>query len=756
MRSGFVPTTVSSSLRLMLILLVGLTYVTMSQIYTVAATKKLRSDDGKPGVQLQDYSIGIITTFAGTGTVGFSGDGGPATSASFSFTNGIASDGAGYMYIADRWNYRIRRVTQATGIITTYAGNGTAGYGGDGGAASSASMKQTFAIAFDISGNAFIADGGNNRIRRVSKATGIIRTFAGTGSAGYDGDGAAATSASLNVPWGVAVGGSGNVFIADSVNNRVRVVMKATGIITTYAGNDHIGYGFAGDNVAATSASLSYPSGVALDGAGNLYIADQNNKRIRLVSKATGVITTFAGTGAETTDGDGGSASSASLRSPIGLAVDSSGNVFIAGIDRIRFVSKATGIISTFAGGGSSWRDNGPATSAYLNYPFGVALDGSGNVFIADPYSNVIRVVSPPCSPGTARTSGGSPCTVCSAGTYSAAAGATSCTACPVGLLAAAGATACAAGNKITTIAGTLGVVGSSGDGGPATSATIGYLHGVAVDVSSNVYAADWNYVQMITGSTGIIMAYAGMAFQYGTTGDGGAATSARLGSVEGLAVDVSGNLYIANSYYPNKVRVVMKATGIINTVAGTGANTADFSGDGGAATSAQLNQPMGVVLDTFGNIYISDTMNGRIRIVTKSTGIITTIAGTGIWGSSGNGGPATSAMLYHPHGLALDTSGNLFMVDNFINNVRIIAKATGIITLYAGTGTAGMSGDDDPATSAMLNGPTSIALDASNNAYIADSGNNRVRRVSAATGIITTIAGTGTAVTAARRRAPN
>jgi len=332
---------------------------------------------------------GIITTVAGNGTIGFSGDGGPATSGSLKSSSGVTVDASGNLFIADTFNNRIRKVS-ASGIITTVAGGGTGGLGDDG-PATSASLSDPTGVAVDASGNLFIADEDDNRIRKVS-ASGVITTVAGGGTSGL-GDGGPATSASLSYPTGVAVDASGNLFIADEINNRIRKV-SASGIITTVAGNGAVA--FAGDGGPATSASLSGPNGVTVDASGNLFIADTGNNRIRKVS-ASGIITTVAGNGAPGFAGDGGPATSAELSSyAFGVAVDTSGNLFIADAlnNRIRKVS-ASGIITTVAGGGTSGLgDGGPATLAAVGLPYGVFVDTSGNLLIADTENDRIRKVS--------------------------------------------------------------------------------------------------------------------------------------------------------------------------------------------------------------------------------------------------------------------------------------------------------------------------------------------------------------------------
>jgi sugar lactone lactonase YvrE len=285
---------------------------------------------------------GIITTVAGTGTAGFSGDGGAATSAMLTYPFEVAIDSSGNLYIADSDNQRIRKVSAATGIITTVAGSGAQGYSGDGGAATSAMLNWPYGVAVDSSGNLYIADWGNQRIRKVNAATGIITTVAGAGSTGvygFGGDGGAATSAAIGLPIRVTLDPSGNLYFTSYSIQTIRKVNGATGIITTVAGNGTSG--FSGDGGAATNAMLNGPNGVAVDPLGNLYISDGANSRIRKVDGAAGIITTVAGSGAQGYSGDGGAATSAMLNAQIGVAVDPLGNLYIAdsGNQRIRKVT---------------------------------------------------------------------------------------------------------------------------------------------------------------------------------------------------------------------------------------------------------------------------------------------------------------------------------------------------------------------------------------------------------------------------------
>jgi uncharacterized protein (TIGR03437 family) len=602
---------------------------------------------------------GLLTIAAGNGNFGFSGEGGPAASASLYVPQGVAVDSAGNIYIADTENNRIRKVS--AGIITTVAGNGNAGFSGDGGPAINASLSYPIGVAVDSAGNLYIADSSNNRIRKVSGGT--ITTVAGNGNARFSGDGGPATSASLFYPVGVAVDSAGNLYVAERQDNRIRKVSGGT--ITTVAGSGDTG--FSGDGGPATSASVDYPGGVAVDSTGNLYIADSGNGRIRKVSG--GIITTVAGNGGGGFSGDGGPATSASL-GPIGVAVDSDGNLYISDLGNSRVRKVSGGTITTIAGGGA-FRfsgDGGPATSALFNAPEGLTLDSAGNLYIADFANNRIRKVS---------------------------------------------------GGTITTIAGN-GAFGFSGDGGPATSASLNEPFGAAVDSAGSLYIADDGNSRVRKVFGGMITTVAGNGAP-GFSGDGGLATSASLLGPQGVAIDPAGNLYIADAYN-NRIRKV--SGGTITTVAGNG--VAGFAGDGGPATSAQLYYPSDVAVDSAGNLYIADNYNNRIRKV--SGGTITTVAGNGASGFSGDGGPATAASLNGPSGVAVDTSGSLYIADT--SNCRVRMVSGGTITTFAGNGIAGFLGDGGPPGGAELSYPVGVAIDSTGNVYISDQGNGRIREV--------------------------
>lgn len=629
--------------------------------------------DGNYSVIRKVNSLGVSTVIAGNGTAGFSGDGGPATLAQLR-AQGIAVDAAGNLYIADGANQRIRKIN-TSGVISTIAGIGTAGFSGDGAAATSAQLNNPSSITLDASGNIYVADQSNHRIRKIN-TSGIISTVAGTGTPGYNGDGIAATTAQLNLPYSVVLDASGNMYIGDGTNHRVRKV-NTSGTISTIAGNGTTGY--SGDGSSATAAQLSTPRGVAVDASGNVYISDFDNNRVRMVN-GSGVISTVAGDGSYAYGGDGGLATAAQIYYPMGLFIDASGNLYI--VDnynhRVRKVN-TSGIISTVAGNGSSGfgGDGGAAITAQFNYdflnvPLGyVKLDAAGNIYIADAANRRLRKIN-------------------NAGI-------------------------------VTTVAGN-GSIGSGGDGSAATLAQLNDPNGIAIDASGNIYISDQGSGKIRkVNSTGIISTFAGTG-AYTFNGDGNAAVNTALYAPAGIALDASGNMYVADMGN-NRIRKI-NTSGIVSTVAGSG--TGGYSGDGGAATSAQLFQPTDVAIDTAGNIYIADAYNSCIRKVSTS-GVITTVAGTGSYGFSGDGGNATAAQLAMPNKVAVDTSGNIYIGDAYNHRIRKV-NSQGIITTIAGTGTSGYSGDGGLATAAKTSDVWGLTLDPAGNIYLGDG--YRVREI--------------------------
>jgi len=322
----------------------------------------------------------IITTIAGNGVNGYYGDGGPATAAEFDIpASGEADDAAGNLYVVDYENLRVR-VINSSGIINTFAGTGLGGFSGDGGPATAAELHFASAVTEDPSGNAYIVDSHNERIRVVN-TSGIINTIAGNGSMGYSGDGGPATAAEFNTPGSIALDASGNIYVTDELNYCVRKI-NTSGIISTFAGNGVAGY--SGDGGAATAAELYYPNSVAVDASGNVYVSDPSNYRIRMVN-TSGIISTFAGNGTNGYSGDGGAATAAEVYNPGAVVVDGSGNLYFGDAYRIRKVN-TSGTITTFAGDGASGfsGDEGQATAAQIEGANGLTLDESGNIYFPD------------------------------------------------------------------------------------------------------------------------------------------------------------------------------------------------------------------------------------------------------------------------------------------------------------------------------------------------------------------------------------
>jgi NHL repeat len=687
-------------------------------------------------------STGILTIVAGTYSYGYSGDGALAVNAELYNPQGIALDHSGNIFIADQYNHIIREVNAGTGIITTIAGDptvacsGAIGMCGDGGPATSAKLYYPSGVAIDKNGNLFIADRYNHRIREVSCATvtstgatcspnsgqtaGDLYGVAGDGTAGFAGDGGPATSAEFYYPYGIAVDTDGNLFVTDTNNYRIREVSCGTGIsgcvhasgqtagdVYTIAGTATAGYN--GDSQPATSAELYYPATAAVDNSGNLFIADQDNYRIREIAcvtttssggactastgQTTGDIYTVAGDGSGGFTGDMGPATSATVSEPNAVAVDSAGDLAIVdyGNNRIREVPCDVSTLTCTPPGGDTAKDiytiagtgattyfgNGIlATGADLYYPTGVASDSSGDIYIADRSNCVVREVN--------------------ANTL-----------------------------IITTVAGS-GTCGYSGDGGPATSADLNQPYKVAVDSSGDIYIADTAncVIRKVTGGT--ITTFAGKNV-CGYSGDGGAATAAELYEPIGVAVDSAGDLYIADQYN----YVIRKVSGgNISTFAGN--HTYGFAGDGGPATSAEFEYPADVAVDAQGNVYIADQYNHRIRKVNTS-GTISTYAGNGTAGYEGDGGLAYETSLYYPLGVGVDGAGDVLIADYDNQRVRLVDESN-IIHTIAGDGTAGFNGNDILATTAELYQPYGVAVDTSGNIYEADFQNWLVRKINALT----------------------
>jgi sugar lactone lactonase YvrE len=691
----------------------------------------------------------VITTIAGNGTAGSGGDGGPATSAAINGPSATAIDAAGNIYIADAYASRVRKI-DTTGTISTIVGNGICNFAGDGGPAKSAMVCQPYGVAVDNAGNVYVADTYNYRIRKIN-SSGIISTIAGNGTATFSGDGGPSVNAAVNAPSGLTVDAAGNIYIADAGNYRVRKI-NSSGIISTIAGNGVAG--FSGDGGPAVNASFSTTYSVAVDPAGNIYISDIYNGRIRKVNTA-GIVSTIGGNGVVGFSGDGGPATSAQISNPYGITVDAAGNIYIADTynNRVRLITSSSGIISTIAGtgvGGFSG-DGGAPTSAQLFDPYGVTVDGMGNIYVADINNQRVRKlqqsilnfgtinVGQSSSPQNLYLKIEHAATITSISIPQSEGAAQeyilgTITGCPVqiGLLA----------NTVCTVPVTFA---------PAYPG----LRGVPIIVTTSLGIFSFSLTGIgsspqVAISSGIINTVAGNGSGI-FSGDGGAATAAGMLTPSGVARDSAGNMYIAT--YNNRIRKVVPG-GTITTVAGNGttcANPTTPCGDGGAATSASFVQPYNVATDFAGNFYISDTNGFKVRKVDLN-GTITTVAGNGTscanpTTSCGDGGLATSANLGSPYGIAFDGSGNLFIAEETGNRIRKVSPS-GVITTIAGSGVAGFSGDGGAATRATLTHPLGLAVDVAGNVYISDAGNQRIRRVDGATGVITTVAGGGSSST--------
>ena len=643
-----------------------------------------------------------VTTAVG----GDRGDGGPATKASLDLPGYIAQDSSGNLYVSEPFGQRIRKITPG-GVISTYAGTGIAGYNGDNIAATTAQLNFPTGLAFDPGGNLILADGVNNRVRKIDPA-GIITTIAGTGAAGYTGDGGPAISATFNQPFAITYDVPGNLYITDIGNCVVRVV-NTLSIINTYAGNGVCGYG--GDNGPAISANLNFPRGLVTDSHGNLFIADTDNFRVRVVAAISKKITTFAGNGVNGFSGDGGPATSAEIGAPRGLTFRNN-TLYIgrAGKNRVRTVPLSTRIINTYAGSNFGYDGDGHALlSSQFAGMNGIMFDLSGSLVVVDGGNGRVR-----------KASGGVMKTI--AGGYI---GDTK----PANLASLALPEAIASdksgnyyivesdGNRvrkvsatgtITTIAGT-GVSGYSGDGGPGTAAQLWFPSGVAVDSFGNVFVADqFGFVIREIDTLGNINTFS---------------ADPSFGGLTTMVVDSANNLYAADA----GVCVIWKITpaAVVTAVAGVD-GICGYNSDNIAATTAYLNTPFGVALDIRGNLYIADSTNNRIRRV-ATNGIITTIVGDGNCGFSGDGGSGTSAEICFPEAVVVTGTGAVYLADTV--NLRIRKLAGGIINTYAGTGIAGFNGDG-AALSVNFDDPVALTLNSAGALLTIDDVTERVRKI--------------------------
>jgi Ice-binding-like/Putative Ig domain/Dockerin type I domain/NHL repeat len=615
---------------------------------------------------------GAVTTLAGLAGVRGSADG-TGSAARFTGPNGVATDSVGNVYVADY--DLIRKITPA-GVTTTLAG-GTLG-GGDG-TGSAAGFYDPEGMATDSAGNVYVASGYSHTVRKVTPA-GVVTTLAGSGSPGSaDGTGTAAT---FNRPAGVATDSGGNVYVADSLNYTIRKITPA-GVVTTLAGSANV----AGSADGTGSAAHFYlPSGVATDSGGNIYVADTYNDTIRKITPA-GVVTTLAGLGGSGYGGSIGSAdgtgSAARFFNPIGVATDSSGNVYVADTENhtIRKVTPA-GVVTTLAGlagvddlnlydsksGGSA---DGTGSAARFFDPEGVATDSGGNVYVADSGNNTIRKITP--------------------------------------------------AGVVTTLAG-LPLLAGSADG-IGSFAHFAYPVGVATDSGGNVYVADfWNSTIRKITPAGVVTTLAGSAGLIGSTD--GTGSAARFNSPMGVATDSGGNVYVAD-FWNSTIRKITPA-GVVTTLAGSAGLIGSTDGTGSAA---RFQYPIGMATDNGGNVYVADYNNDTIRKITPA-GVVTTLAGLGGVGSVD--GTGSFASFNQPRGVATDSGGNVYVADTGNDTIRKITPA-GVVTTLAGVGGSEGGGGsvgsvDGTGSFARFNQPSGVATDSAGNIYVADTFNRSIR----------------------------
>ena len=596
---------------------------------------------------------GRLDNFAGTGVAGFTGDGGPAVQARITggYASGMVFDGQGNLIFSDG-SSRIRQISP-NGIISTIAGTGVAGFSGDGGPALMAKIDQPADLAVDAAGNLYFADTFNYRVRQISPL-GIVSTVAGNGTGGYSGDGGPATQAQISGAAALAVDSHGTLYMGDTYNGVIRK-LGSDGTITTIAGLNQPGSPKKYPNGDAINWSVQFA--IAFDRADNLYITINNGV---LKRAPDGTFTFVLGTGNNSNTDYQGPAVNAPVGTPRGVLVDPQGNLYAAFADQANIgMVDTSGNFSLIAGVSLSAGTSGPPAFARLYQPSYIAFDPSGVLYVMEGSGL-----------GTLR--------------------------------------------KLTSVTTSLKNVEPQNGG-------------MTFDAQGNLYYSDIdNQVIWKIDSSGQQTAFAGQAQNNNSRGafggDGGPALKALLWQPGGLAFDRTGTLYFADTKN-NRVRKVTP-DGMIQTVAGNG--TAGFGGDSGLATQAQLNLPSSVVVDGQGNLYIADSGNARIRKV--AGGVISTFAGMGKFGYSGDGGAATAAVMGAPRQMTFDGAGNLHFSDSSFTVRKITPN--GIISTVAGNGNAGLSGDGGPGPNATLATPIGVAIDAAGNIYIADRDNNRIRKV--------------------------
>lgn len=689
-------------------------------------------------------STGIVTTFAGSGAAGRAD--GVGTAATFNFPGGLTIDNSGNMYVADTWNHLIRKIAIATGLVSTVAGSGLATYVD--GVGSVAAFYNPGGITVDNSGNLYVADTFNNRIRKIIISSEEVSNLAGSGLAAYiDGVG---TAAAFNYPWGITIDTSGNLYVGDSINNLIRKIVISTGAVETLAGSGVGGYA---DGVG-TAASFHNPDGIAIDTSGNLYVGDGINNLIRKIVISTRQVLTVAGSGSAAY-ADGTDAA-ASFNYPIGIVVDDVGNLYVADTynHRIRMILSSTNqqyTISTLAGSGLPTQMDGVSTAASFYHPYGITADTSGNMYVADTYNHCIRKII--VSLGFVTTLAGS-----GVAGFADGVGTKASFNQPCGVVADNSGNLYVADNvnhrirKIITSSGLVSTFAGSGSvafsDGIGAAASFYHPFAIVIDISGNMFVADsYNHcIRKITISSGLVSTVAGSRSAGFVDGVGAAAS---FNYPQGITVDDSGNLYVADSSN-NCIRKIIISSGLVSTLAGSG-SVGNMDGIG---TVASFNNPVGIRIDTSGNLYVADASSNLIRKIVVSSRFVLTMAGSG--SAAYADGVGTLAAFNYPSDIFFDSSGNLYVADTFNNRIRVVTinsplsaasssphlDSQWIVSTIAGSGVLGYA--DGVGTAASFNIPVEIKVDGSGHLYVADSFNNRIRKIVA--GVVSTLAGSGTA----------
>ena len=623
-----------------------------------------------------DKKKGTIDIYAGDGNPGNTGDGGLATKALLVSPRNFRFDTADNGYILSS-DYTIRKVSKLTGIITTVVGSGQVP---DSNIKEGPALNATFLLPSDFTidkqGNIYIVDRGTHTLRKVTISTGIISVIAGNGIAGYAGDGGLAINSQLNRPTSVQVDDSSNIYISEALSYRIRKISAKDGKITTIAGDGTSGQ-LTNDTTLASFAKIGNINTLHVDKIGNIYF-DMQAGVIKKIEKSSGLMYTIIGTGNTTFSGDGGPALSAGITNPRSITTDTAGNIYLADIsNRIRKVDASSSIINTIAGFGNYGGDNGHAASALLNSPQGISLDKDGNVYVADRSNNRIRKIN-------------------------------------------------ASDGIITTLVGRSDDTYSQRSGNPSSVPNIdfgllGPMNALVDTTTGNLFIRNVFEILKLTKTNNSISWYAGGTG--GSTSENIAVTTALISTNSEISIDKLGNIYtIERSNHT--IRRITASTGRINTVVNS-SRSSGFSGDGGAAISAKLSQPFCAAFDNVGNMYIGDLSNSRIRKVNASTGIITTIAGTGVSGFSGDNGLATLAQITFPYSIAVDNLNNIIFIDG--NRIRKINATTGIITTIAGSGFTEPFVNNVQALEAKIQ-PRFLTIDKFGSIYFTEPNNNAVR----------------------------